>query len=138
MDNYFYFCHHCGKEYIPKRRYVQKYCSNSCRTNAFVKRVKSSNLLLAAIDKKSQIKSESTKIDKMSLAGVGNAVAGTAIIKMAESLFTSEINKPATKGDLKKLESIIVKRYYPVYNLAVNINGQKPYFDIQQNRIVYF
>lgn len=138
MDNYIYLCHYCGKDYIPKRRNFQKYCCNSCRTNAFIKRKKAKGLSITSSPKNKIINSEPTKIDKMSLAGVGNAAAGTAIIKMAESLFTSEINKPATKGDLKNLEAKIVKRYYPVYNLAVNINGQKPYFDIQQNRIVYF
>ncbi|MDI1318104.1 hypothetical protein [Flavobacterium sp.] len=93
---------------------------------------------LPVVNEKAISKSEPTKIDKMSLSGVGNSVAGIAIVKIAESLLTPEINKPATKGDLKKLEDKIVNRYYPVNNLAMNNFGQKPYFDAHQNRIVYF
>jgi hypothetical protein len=133
MDNYSYLCQHCGKNYIPKRRVVQKYCSNSCRTKAYQLRNPKSVLGLA-ISKGE----EPTKIDKMSFAGVGNAAAGTLAVNALTSLFTSEANKPATKNDLRNLEAKILKRYYPVKNWPPNNFGKKPYFDIEQSCIIYF
>ena len=133
MDKYSYTCHNCGKDYIPKRRGVQKYCSNSCRTRAFMFR--NSKTGLSVLDTK---KKELTKIETMSLAGVGNTVAGVAVVKLAERLFTPEANKPATKSDIKRLEAKIIKRYYPVKNLPLNVNGLKPYFDVNSSTVVYF
>jgi hypothetical protein len=133
MDKYSYTCNNCGKDYIPKRRVVQKYCSNSCRTRAFIQ--KKTKTGLSVPDLKSK---EPTKIETMSLAGVGNTVAGVAIVKLAENLFISESNKPATKRDIKNLEAKIIKRYYPVKNLPLNLNGLKPYFDLESCLVVYF
>lgn len=133
MDKYIYYCHNCGKDYIPNRRGVQKYCSNSCRTRAFILRKPKNGLSV------SETKSnETTKIDKMSMAGVGNAVAGTAIVKLAEAIFTSEANKPATKNDIKKLEDKISKRYYAIKNMQKDSSGKSPYFDTFQCCVVYF
>ena len=42
MENYLYTCAYCGKQYKPRRRRKQKYCSNSCRTNAFNAKKKNS------------------------------------------------------------------------------------------------
>ena len=137
MDKYIYICHNCGKDYVPNRRGVQKYCSNSCRTRAFVLRNSKSKLSLPNDVKKSITeKKDLTKIEKMSFAGVGNTVAGVAVVKLAESLFTSETSKPATKKDIKDLEAKIIKRYYPVFNLNKNQNGLVPYFDIESCTIV--
>ena len=133
MDKYSYTCNNCGKDYIPKRRVVQKYCSNSCRTRAFM--LRNSKTGLSVPDNK---KKEPTKIETMSLAGVGNTVAGVAIVKLAENLFISESNKPATKRDIKNLEAKIIKRYYPVKNMPLNLNGLKPYFDLDSCLVVYF
>jgi hypothetical protein len=133
MDKYSYTCHNCGRDYIPKRRVVQKYCSNSCRTRAFMLRNSKTGLSVPDIKKK-----EPTKIETMSLAGVGNTVAGVAIVKLAENLFISESNKPATKRDIKNLEAKIIKRYYPVQNMSLNLNGLKPYFDLESCLVVYF
>ena len=36
MENYLYVCEYCSKQYKPNRRKTQRYCSNSCRTRAFV------------------------------------------------------------------------------------------------------
>ena len=83
-------------------------------------------------------KKEPTKIETMSLAGVGNTVAGVAIVKLAENLFISESNKPATKRDIKNLEAKIIKRYYAVKNLPLNPNGLKPYFDLESCLVIYF
>lgn len=138
MDKYFYSCHYCGKDYIPKRRNFQKYCSNSCRTNAFLKRNKASGLSITSNPKNEIIKSQPTKIDKMSLSGIGNAAVGALAVNLATNLFTSEANKPATKSDIKNLEAKISKRYYPVKNIPKDGFGKNPYFDTVQSCIVYF
>lgn len=31
MESHHYTCHYCQKEFVPKRRKVQKFCSTSCR-----------------------------------------------------------------------------------------------------------
>lgn len=138
MDRYSYTCQHCGKDYIPNRRGVQKYCSNSCRTRAFVLRNTRTGLNLPSETLETKKKAAPIKIDKMSAAGVGNVLAGVAIMKIGESIFTSDANKPATKNDLKNLEAKISKRYYPVKNLINDGNGNSPYFDTLHCCIVYF
>ena len=139
MESYLYICQNCGKEYIPNRRGVQKYCTNSCRTRAFILRNSKSKLNLPSTNVDNQIvEKESVKIDKMSLAGVGNAVAGTAIVKLAEAIFTTDANKPATKNDLKNLEAKISKRYYLIKNMQMDKTGKNPYFDTVQSCVVYF
>jgi hypothetical protein len=138
MDKYMYSCHYCGKDYIPKRRHVQKYCSNSCRTNAYLKRRNVESTSLPTVSKNEVATPKPCKIDKMSFAGVGNAATGSALIRIAESLLTPEINKPATKGDLKNLEEKISKRYYLVQNMQKNPFGKSPYFDTITGVIVYF
>ena len=30
-----YTCNYCQQNFVPKRRRVQKYCSNSCRSSAY-------------------------------------------------------------------------------------------------------
>lgn len=138
MDTYFYFCHYCGKEYIPKRRNFQKYCSNSCRTNAFMKRKNIATVALATTTENKFHITKPTKIDTMSLAGVGNAATGSALVRIAESLLTPEINKPATKGDIKNLADKISKRYYLIKNMQKDGLGRNPHFDTVQCLVVYF
>ncbi len=132
MDKHSYTCHNCGKDYIPKRRIVQKYCSNSCRTRAFMLRNPKTGLSTPAPKEK-----DSTKIDRMSLAGVGNAAAGTAIVRIAENFLFPD-SRHATKADIKNLEAKISKRYYPVKNLPQNGFGKNPYFDTSECVVVYF
>jgi hypothetical protein len=73
----------------------------------------------------------------MSLAGIGNAAAGSVLIKLAENIFTNEVNKPATKGDIKNLEEKISKRYYQIRNLNKNEFGKTPFFDTSECLIIY-
>ena len=79
-----------------------------------------------------------TKIDTMSLAGVGNAATGSALVRIAESWLTPEINKPATKGDIKNLADKISKRYYLIKNMQKDGLGRNPHFDTVQCLVVYF
>ena len=133
MENYHYNCQNCGKSYVPKRRRVQKYCSNSCRTRAFY--LKKEKALLKP--ETGINKSDSNKIDKMSLAGIGNAAAGTIAVNALASLLTREENKPATKKDIKEIKELLLERYHEVLNMQLDAYGNKPFFDIETNTIVY-
>ena len=133
MDNYLYRCQYCGKDYKPNRRKKQKYCSNSCRTRAFVTK----NSTGLSIVKKDTEKKEPLKVEKMSLAGVGNAAVGTLAIQLATNLLTSEENKPATKKDIQNLSASLKRRYHPILNAATNHDGSKAYYDMETKNIVY-
>lgn len=133
MENYLYRCQYCGKDYKPNRRKKQKYCSNSCRTRAFVTK-KSTGL---SIVKKDTEKKEPLKVEKMSLAGVGNAAVGTLAVNALTTLFTSEENKPATKKDLQNLIGSLKQRHYPILNIPIMQDGSKAYYDMETKNIVY-
>jgi hypothetical protein len=129
MENYLYTCGYCSKEYKPSKRIKQKYCSASCRVRAFkIRNAKVNNL---------PTKKTSNKIEQMSLAGVGNATAGVLAVNLVTNLLTKEENKPATKKDLKNLMSSLKQRYYPIVNIPIRIDGAKPYYDTQTNRLIY-
>jgi len=132
-------CIHCGGDYIPKRRGVQKFCSNSCRSRHWL--LKQPQIKVPAITEelKNQlpnIKSEPKK-DTMSFAAVGNAAAGVAAVEVAKSIFTPEDNKPATKKDIKEIKSLIADRYLPINNLNKDTMGRRPFYDVESGNIVY-
>lgn len=136
-DKKFYICNYCYKEFEPKRRRVQRYCSNNCRSKAYHARKtnalttsKSEDLAITNNDNNSQK-------ETMSLAGVGNATAGTLAADAIKSLLTKESNKPATKGDLTQLLEKLNNRYHLVSNMPPNALGQYPYFDMVEGVIVY-
>jgi len=52
-----------------------------------------------------------------------------------KAIITSSYNKPATKGDLKKLVSEINGRYHFVKNIPARFDGALPYFDFDTNTI---
>ncbi|QXP71276.1 hypothetical protein H0I29_04090 [Polaribacter sp. R2A056_3_33] len=134
MESRNYICNYCRKEYIPKRRGVQKFCSNSCRVGSHnLEKKKSKTGLVPAPQ---TVKSENTKIEEMSFAGVGNVIVGTFTSELVKSIFTKEENKPATKGDLKLISSKL-ERFQIIKNMNPNFNGQKAYYDNEQKIIVY-
>ena len=130
-EKYKYKCEYCGKKYIPKRRRNQKFCSNSCRSKNH--RLKKS----LQIDNNQLVENKKTKIDTMSVAGVGNALVGSAIVELGKSVFTSEENKAATKKDIKNLENKI-GRYHRVLNIKPRLEGKIPYYDMVTKKVVYF
>lgn len=134
-DKHKYNCEYCHEEFIPKRRFVQKYCSDSCRSKAFHIKNKS-NIKPTKKDKKKR-KKKKTKIEKMSLAGVGNSAVGTLAIDALTKIFTHENNLPATKADIQSL-SRKIKRYHRVTNIASKPDGKLPYFDTETCCVVYF
>lgn len=133
-----YTCKYCYKEFEPKRRRVQIYCSNTCRSKAH--HAKKTNLDKPVLkeDYSSSTKPTLSKIESMSASGVANAAAGTIIASSLKNLLTSVENKPATKKDIAELKSLLLNRYILVKNLPKNIYGQLPYFDIKDQKIVYF
>lgn len=133
MDNYLYTCQYCGKDYKPNRRKIQMYCSNSCRTRAFVIRNGKRATTIITENKKKDL----SKIEKMSLAGIGNAAAGTLAINLATSLFTSEENKPATRKDLQNLLGNLKQRYHHIINVPPLQDGKKAFYDMETKCIVY-
>lgn len=134
MDKYMYQCNYCGNQYKPNRRFKQRFCSNSCRVNSHIKN-KKKNVEISCDNKEDTNKP--LQIDKISLAGIGNAAVGTLAVNALTSIFTSEENKPATKKDIRNLEAKLSQRYYPVKNLPPQQNGLFPVFDIQSNTLVY-
>ncbi len=147
MDTPTYICEYCFTEYRPTRRRVQRYCSASCRSNAYHHR-KKQQILKETIEvvqnvknsehhlKKNEEKKEKTSVDKMSLAGVGNSMAGTLLSEAAISLFTKQDNKPATKGDIKALENSL-KRYQRIRNLKPDSEGRLAYYDMRKMELIY-
>ena len=133
METYLYTCQYCGKEYKPNRRQQQKYCSNSCRTRAFVIR-KIQGLNLPSTESKN---TEEKKSETMSWAGVGNAAAGTIAVNLATSIFTKEENKPATKKDIREVKNLFMTRYHSIKNVPIRPDGARPFYDLQTQSLVY-
>lgn len=153
METYLYICKHCYKEFRPTRRGVQKFCSDSCRVghhqcNTRMKQRILDSLIISSESTKAIEKSKKKKIKKkkkkkeegrsegLSLVGIGNAAAGTAIAEAVINIFTPEHNKPATKGDLLNLANHL-NRYRIIENMESDIFGQKPYLDLETGKIVY-
>ena len=133
MENYLYTCAYCGKQYKPRRQRKQKYCSNSCRTNAFNAKKKNS----LAKPETNKPENQLQKIDKMSWAGVGNAAAGTLAVNALSSLLTREENKPVTKKDFKEIKELLIKRFHPISNMRPDVYGNQPYYDLETKSVVY-
>ena len=105
MDQFLYKCHYCGKEYEPRRRHKQKYCSNSCRVTAF-KLQKEKN-----VPGKGEVapQDQNVKKESMSLAGIGNATAGNVLYDMIKNFLTSEENKSASNGQAKEILQLLTE-----------------------------
>lgn len=132
----YYNCNYCHTEYIPKRRGIQKYCSNSCRSNAC--RVRNFTAKKTDAIELVENKISNKSANKMSLTGVGNATTGALIADGLKAILTPLDNKPATKGDLKLLTEKLLTRYHLVKNLPPSINGEQPYYDMVNKVVVYF
>ncbi|MEH1009198.1 hypothetical protein VDP25_15775 [Winogradskyella sp. ECml5-4] len=132
-DNKFYTCAYCFKEFEPKRRRVQRYCSNTCRSKAYHAR-KTESLTLTTPS--SEVTTPTPQNENMSLAGVGNAAAGSLAAQGLKHVLTAPQNRPATKADIENIASKL-KRYHKVKNLPANAQGALPYFDIETKEIKY-
>ncbi|GAA4813061.1 hypothetical protein [Litoribaculum gwangyangense] len=148
MDTFKYNCAYCHEEFIPKRRYAQKYCSNSCRAKAYHRRqVEKGGAKKISKEKKDVLPQfvqpnnipieKKNAIEKMSSAGVGNVVAGTLIAEFIKNLLTGDDSKPATKKDIATLINKL-DRYHLITNLPPRNFNKFPYFDLHTNQVVYF
>lgn len=136
MEKFEYNCHYCGKSYVPRRRYVQRYCSTSCRVNAHKRRTKPSNTKSEKGLSLPQDKAENK--EKINMAGIGNAAIANIATDLAKNIFTREENKPATKGDIQALMNYQSKeRYLPVHNAANRNDGTTAYYDTISKQVVY-
>ena len=134
MEKEFYNCDYCFKEFEPKRRRVQKFCSNSCRSKAH--HAKNSTKNLSEPEKAQNDKPTVNKVEKISAAGVGIATLGTLAADGIKYLATSAENRSATKADIAYIASKI-KRYHKIVNHPPNSQGAFPYFDLETNEIFY-
>ncbi|MDO7173728.1 hypothetical protein [Mariniflexile sp. AS56] len=134
MEEEFYICTYCYKEYTPNRRRFQKFCSGSCRSKAHHAR-KTKESALPSVTK--EIPEAKTKIDSLSLAGVGNATIGTLAADGVKFLFTPPDKKTATKGDLIELANKLTTKYHLVKNLPPRHDGALPYFSMETKMIIY-
>lgn len=135
MEKYQYICHYCGKEYVPSRRRVQKYCRTSCRVNAYNQRTK-----ITAISPEKGLsvpQKESQGQHGISLAGIGNAAIANLTTDLAKHFFTKEDNKPATKSDLRALMNQPQQRYLPVQNAPERNDGTSAFYDTTTKQVIY-
>ena len=138
LETKYYTCKYCFKEFEPKRRRVQKYCSNSCRSSAYQQRKAIQNNTKDNLPKLTDSDvPQATHKEKISAAGVGNAALGVLAANTAKSLLTPRKNKPATKGDIDLLIEKLGGRYHLVKNMPPNIHGEYPYYDLLQGILVY-
>ncbi len=141
MENHKYTCHYCFKEYVPNRRRVQKYCSSTCRVKAHYLRNKTQNKPVktnTGLAKPGTKTDGPTKIDKLSLSGVGNAAIANVATDLLKKLLTKEDNKPATRGDIKALLGKVKERYIKINNMPRRQDGSQPFFDNVEQKVVYF
>jgi hypothetical protein len=153
IDQKYYICQYCFEEFTPKRRYVQKFCSNSCRSKAHHIKNRSSEsptavsaTVSAALPapipitipekKKKKKKKKESKPEQITLPGISAAAIGTFATNALTNALTREENKPATKGDLKALGNKI-GRYHKVVNIPHSLEGKPPYYDMETKTIVY-
>ena len=134
MENRYYTCQYCKKEFIPKRRRVQKFCSSSCRVSSH--RLHKSSTVQ---QKQQEVSERIDKKDKIGIHQIGASTLGTMTGKFVYDKLTPLKNRAATKGDLQLLLSELkqTERYYEVKNLPGRIDGAKPFFDIIEREVIY-
>lgn len=135
-NSLYYICDYCYKEYQPKRRRAQRFCCTSCRVKAHHQKKKAHKSELSK-DNDNKLEAPKMPNDKITMASVGGATAGSLIADGIKSVFTPEDKKAATKGDLKLLAEKLTGRYFPINNLPPRSDGTYPYFDIVNLKLIY-
>lgn len=135
MEKYQYICNYCCKEYVPRRRHVQRFCCTSCRVNDYNRRTKTS---APTSEKGLSIPQKGNQIHPgINLAGISNAAIANVAVDFAKHIFTRDENKPATKGDLKALLTETQERYLPVTNAPRRNDGTAAFYDTSIKQVVY-
>ena len=136
MEKYKYICEYCSKEYIPRRRKIQKYCSNTCRVKAHFQKNKV-NVIKTENSSCKESKPDGVHREKINLAGIGNAAIANVATDALKRILTHADNKPATKGDIKNLIAQFKNRYEKVENIPKRPDQTEAYFDNETKEIVY-
>jgi hypothetical protein len=129
-------CLHCNDDYTPTRRGVQKFCSKSCKSRYWYLKQNFKGKVEKSITERNDAK-QNSKVETMSLAGVGNAAAGVAVVETAKYLLTAPENKPATKKDIQELKALIKGRYLPVNNAEKDAMGRSAFYDVETGNVVF-
>ena len=150
MEIEFYICEFCRTAFKPARRKVQRFCSDTCRSknhhhkNNAIKpplNVPSIQNIETEVMESTILAPDKLKVEKMSVAGIGNAAAGNLLADgvkaIAKNIFGSAENDPATKGDIQELKNLINTRYFKINNMDTRYDGAQPYFDKSSGTIVY-
>ena len=111
MSKYTYNCEYCGKNYIPKRRGKQKFCSASCRTRYWQENNKEEKNLPAEIEQ-----TASSEKKKVTLEGIGEAAIGSAASDLFQKGLAKVFNIESEElraikrleQQMKRLEEIIL------------------------------
>lgn len=146
-------CKYCY-QLFESRRSNHVYCTTSCKTKASYKRnnytyvpghyqkqmvndeiILKDKSLGAVFENKTNNKG-GINSSSISNAAIGAATADVALFA-AKKLFAPN-TLPATKGDIKLLTEKLVNKYHLIKNLSKNIEGESPYFDIDNQVVVYF
>jgi hypothetical protein len=136
MEKYNYICEYCSKEYMPRRRRIQKYCSNTCRVKAhFQKKARVESK--PEIGLSTHVTTDKEQKQKINLAGIGNAAIANIATDALKRMFTHDDYKPATKGDLKKLLAQFRNRYEKIENIPRRSDETEAYFDTETKEVVY-
>ena len=122
------------KTYVPRRRFKQKFCSNSCRVNSHNRNKK---LQLNQATKGLKVPTEKEQKDGITWGGIGNATIANIATEVGKSIFTREENKPATKGDIQAIMNVSQQRYYPVQNAPKGKDGTSAYYDTKTKTVGY-
>lgn len=133
-ESKYYTCKKCFEEFIPRRRNIQKYCSNSCRSGAYQLRNKKKNTLVKQQDKLPDI--ENIKKDTINSKAMINTAGGNLAYDIIKNLLTPNLKKNASKEDILFLFNQL-KRYHRISNMPNNKFGQIPHFDLHTKSIVY-
>jgi hypothetical protein len=145
-ETYTYLCHYCQKEYIPKKRKVQKFCSAGCRVRAhqvknkdreFNKELENDNTGQNA-DADNQEKSNTNEPVKVkntvNLPDVTNSFLGTFAAIKVQQLLTKDSKKSITKADMETYKNLENgNRYRKVQNWPTN---EHVYFDTLNDILV--
>lgn len=134
MEKHLYICQYCSKKYLPRRRYKQKFCSNSCRVNSHNRHKK---IQLNRATKGLKVPTEKKQKDGITWEGIGNATIANIATDVGKSIFTKEENKPATKGDIQAIINVSQQRYFPVHNAPKVNDGTSAYYDTKTKTVIY-
>lgn len=109
MDTFEYDCDYCGKKFRPRRRYVQRFCSTSCRVGSHNRKKKLIKQPVHPV-----LPEEKEKEKKgINITGIAEAGIGTLAVDTIKTLLTRPEDRPATKADLKAVVERIEKLIRP-------------------------